>query len=79
MWAGRFPAEPALVTGSRDGQKEIRVYRRVNDNPLCFRPEIIDTGVSPTQIAVAAHGDTMLLFVAAQGDEQVLLYEITGR
>ncbi len=76
LWAGSFPVDPAVVTGSRDGQKEIRVYRRVKENPLCFRPEIIDAGVSPTQIAVATHDDTMLLFVAAQGEEQVLLYEI---
>ncbi len=76
LWAGAFPVAPAVVTGSRDGRKEIRVYRRVAQNPLFFRPEIIDTGVSPTQIAVAAHGDTMLLFVAAQGEEEVLLYEI---
>jgi hypothetical protein len=78
LWAGELLGRAGLLVGGRDGQKELRLYRKSGPRGKGFSYELIDEGIGPTQIAVVDCGkDSAGLIVAAHGVNQVRLYSLT--
>ncbi|HUW20401.1 MAG TPA: hypothetical protein VMW16_13975 [Sedimentisphaerales bacterium] len=78
LWAGELLGRPGLLVGGRDGRKELRLYRKSGPQGKDFSYELIDEGIGPTQIAVAALGkDATGLIVAAHAVNEVRTYTLT--
>jgi hypothetical protein len=78
LWAGEILGRPGLLVGGRDGQKELRLYRKSGPQGKDFSYELIDEGIGPTQIAVVDRGrDSAGLIVAAHGVNEVRTYSLT--
>ena len=77
-WAGQLLAKPALLLGERDGQKELRLYRKSGPKGGEFTYQVIDRGIGPTQIAVVNRGpNAAALIVAAHRRNEVRIYNLT--
>ena len=76
-WAGQLLGKPALLIGERDGQKELRLYRKSGPQGAEFTYHVIDRGIGPTQIAVVnrAPGSAALI-VAAHRLNEVRIYDL---
>jgi hypothetical protein len=78
LWVGELLGRPGLLVGGRDGRKELRLYRKSGPHDRQFSCEILDEGIGPTQIAVVNRSqDSAGLIVAAHGDNEVRIYELT--
>jgi len=77
LWAGELLGRPGLLVGGRDGDKELRLYRKSGAGGGEFSYEIIDEGIGPTQIAVVERGQGSAgLIVAAHGVNEVRTYDL---
>jgi hypothetical protein len=78
LWAGNLLGKPGLLVAGRDGNKELRLYRKDGPQGKEFSYEILDEGIGPTQIAVVDRGkDSAGLIVAAHGVNEVRTYDLT--
>ena len=78
LWAGEILGQPGLLIAGRDGDKELRLYRKSGPDGKDFSYEIIDEGIGPTQIAVIDRSkDSAGLIVAAHGANEVRVYNLT--
>lgn len=78
VWAGNFLARPGLLAGSRDGRRELRLYRAAADGGVDLKYSIIDEGIGPSQMEVVeCSPGRMVLYVAAHGVDEVRVYEVT--
>jgi hypothetical protein len=78
VWAGNFLGQPGLLAGSRRERRELRLYRPTADAGVDPQYQVIDEGIGPSQINVVTHGATAAtLYVAAHGQNEVRVYELT--
>ncbi len=79
LWAGQLLGQPGLLIAGRDGDKELRLYRKSGTNGKEFTYEIIDDAIGPTQIAVIDRSkDSAGLIVAAHGANEVRTYDLNN-
>jgi hypothetical protein len=77
VWAGRLLGGPALLAGSRRGRRELRLYRPTPDGGVDPSYLVIDEGIGPAQLGVAALDERRaLLCVSAHGVDEVRVYEL---
>ena len=77
LWGGSFLGRPGVITGSRDGGKELILYRLLageNNTVTVSEKTVIDEGQAPAQIMVREYGDRALILAANHGMAHMALY-----
>lgn len=76
VWCGRIQGRPAILAGSREGEKDLTLFRLRPGDPPALEPTVLDRGTGPTQVAVVNAGRSDLIVTANHGAGKVDLYEI---
>ncbi len=77
LWGGSFLGRPALITGSRGGEKELilRRFRPTENGGIqLFEKTIIDAGQAPAQILVHDYNSHADIIAANHGARQLVFY-----
>ena len=77
VWAGSLGGAPALLGGSRAGDRDLVLFRvESGARQWRLRPQVLDTGGGPTQVAVVQASGVDLVCSANHGAGEVVLYEL---
>lgn len=77
LWGGNFLGLPALITGSRGGNKELILYRfhTAEDGRMQLSKKVvIDAGQAPAQILVHDYNSCAEIIAANHGAKQLAFY-----
>lgn len=75
-WCGTIQGTPAILAGSRAGEKSLAMLRIRPTDPPSIEEVILDRGVGPTQVIVMNEKGRDLIVAANHGAGKVDLYEI---
>ncbi len=78
IWSGSLLGAPAVVVGSRGGNKELALLRPQNGDLGAMERRVIDAGTGPIQVAVAHERERELILSANDGTGDIALYELTA-
>jgi hypothetical protein len=76
LWAGKINGHNCVLSGNRDGEKDISLYFPLNNSLTQWDRIIIDEGVGPTQIEVFAGEKETKLFAANGSNCEVVVYTL---
>ncbi len=76
VWCGMILGRPAVVAGSRAGNRELSLYRPLEATLKRMEQIELDRGVEPTQVEVLHRRDHELLFSANHGTGELVLYRL---
>jgi hypothetical protein len=77
VWGGELLGEPAIIVGSRGGNKALTLLRPHPGRVWQMETTIIDEGVGPNQIAVVQVPGRTQILSANHGAGEVALYDLT--
>jgi hypothetical protein len=78
VWGGNILGAPAMLVGSRGGNKDLSLIRTTSTDPMRVEHLVIDKGIAPTQVAVIHQGNVCQIISANHGTGQAVLYELTS-
>jgi hypothetical protein len=77
VWGGSILGTPAILVGSRGGDKDLSLIRTTLTDPLKWERLVIDKGIAPTQVGVVHQENKCQIISANHGAGEVVLYELT--
>lgn len=78
LWAGSLAGEPAVMSGSRAGDKDLSVFSIQSLVPFVAQRSVIENGAGPTQVLVLHEERQDLIFSVNQAMSEVALYTVTA-
>ncbi|MFH0965376.1 MAG: hypothetical protein V2A58_15355 [Planctomycetota bacterium] len=76
VWAGTLLGGPAILAGSRGGDRGLVMLAVTSTDPFSVKRTLLDGGIGPTQVAVIRQGSTDLIVSANHGVGEVALYKL---
>jgi hypothetical protein len=77
VWAGRLLGEPALLAGSRGGEKELMLLRATAAAPFRLSATVVDRGIGPAQVAVLEDPHGARILSANHAADEIALYTLS--
>lgn len=77
VWAGTLAGEPAVIAGSRSGNRDLSVFTIQSLVPFVGQRSVIEQDAGPTQFLVLHEEGADLVFSVNQAQSEIALYTVT--